>query len=294
MQLQAGWGKIGIGVSLVLVLAGCTKPPSEEGVSDAEAAADYALNAVEVDASAVDENPCLSPWVIQGIKNNITERAGELLAANRGHDDAYQELINSASMEFSYISKPSEGADGAISCSAQANVTYLGNTNTSENIVSDVAGRINAGQYPSSFMGMGISAYDMGEFRSMSGNTFSTEVSYEISSSYSESGEESESYYAQMGTPAAMLATLVAFDKYMQDNAASAAAEKQRIAQLNEAKEAESAQRLAEQQRKLDAVFAKAKSSQQPAAEEVDLSAYEDSPDYPVDDDVVVVEEPAY
>lgn len=213
----------------VLSLTACDNQ-SNSDVDDATSEYD----AVADDPSETTGNPCLSPWVIQGMKENINEHALELLVNQHGFDDSYQPLLDSSDITFSFISEPSETVSGVVTCSAQADVTYTGDAGTSETIVSDAARRIKTGSYATSFMGLGITSYNIDEFRKMLGNSFQSDVSYEIGSSYSENGEKRESYSAQLGAPATMLASVVAFDKYIQENIAAEARLKKKWAEQSE------------------------------------------------------------
>lgn len=291
MQLQAGWGKIGIGGSMVaaLLLAGCDTASQEDEGADAEAVAEYALDNTSPNASVVADNPCLSPWVIQGMKDNIMERAGELITNRQGFDERYQALLDSATIEFGFISSPNESVDDTVRCSAQADVTYFGNAGTSDAIVTKAARIIHNRNSLYSFMNMGITAYNIDEFRKMSGNTFSVNVDYEIGSTYSENGEENKSYNAQIGSAATMLASIAAFDQYTQDQAEEKAQAPAKLKAMKERIAIEDARVRAENASTLSMLDVELDDSDVSSAIDVSTPTQDD-----VEDDMIVIEDPAY
>ena len=282
----------------LLSLAGCGVKTDD----NAENTDDYTLNTNEPNASVVAENPCVSPWVVQGIKNLITQRAGELVASSYGYDDLRQELIDGANIEFSYISAPTAREDGGVSCSTQLNITYYGNHNTREGIVGNVATAINAWGYTTSFMGLGLTPYDMGDFGRMSGNSFSTKMDYYISSTYSENGDKQQSYHAKIKASATMLASIVAFDKYIQDNTIRAEKSAERVERLNRPIDNSDNQGFDVSVNRASNPHAKTNRNIQSDNNEigdeidtstaVDVSSYDDNSES-LADDVIVIEEPA-
>lgn len=259
----------------VLSLTAC----DNQSNSDVDAGtSEQDVDVVANDPSETTGNPCLSPWVIQGMKENINERALELLVNQHGFDDSYQPLLDSSDITFSFISEPSETTEGIVMCSAQADVTYTGDASTSETIVSDAARRIRTGSYATSFMGLGITSYNINEFRKMLGNSFQSDVSYEIGSSYSEDGEKRESYNAYLDAPATMLASVVAFDKYIQENIAAEARLKKKWTEQSE--------QLAEHQATLEA-----ERQDRDIEDAMAADAYYESDTESYDDEEVVVED---
>ena len=243
MRLRAGLVKIGIGVSLALSLASCDSATNTNDDFDEYSPTDdlsegYIPETVITEDAA--DNPCLASWVIQGMKSNIRESSLELLNNQRTVNDGYQILIDSAEIEFSFITNPNV-VDRVIKCSAQADVTYIGNEGTSDAIVTEAARLIHNERSRYSFMNMGITAYNIDEFKSMGDDGFSVNVDYEISSTYSESGEESASYNAQIGSAATMLASIVAFDQYTQNLAEQKAQAPARLQAMRERIAAEDA-----------------------------------------------------
>lgn len=284
MQLSVSLRKISVIASVIGVLSitACDSQPNNDEGEDAMASSIYDSDAMADDPSEITGNPCLNPWVIQGMKENIIENAFELLSNQRGFDDRYQALLDSSKIEFDFISSPDVSTGDIVRCSAQANVTYIGNEGTPDAIVSKAARLINNGSPLHSFMNMGITAYNIDEFRKMNGNAFSVDVNYEISSTYSESGEESETYNAQIGSAATMLASIVAFDQYTQDQEEYRAQAPARLKAMRERIAIEDAQVRAENLRAESEISNNI---------EDDLDAENIAYD---EDDAVIVEEPAY
>lgn len=288
MQLSVSLRKMSVIASVIGVLSitACDSQPNNDEGEDAMASSIYDSDVIADDPSEITGNPCLNPWVIQGMKENIIENAFELLSNQRGFDDRYQALLDSSKIEFDFISNPDVSTGDIVKCSAQANVTYVGNDGTPDAIVSKAARLINNGSPLHSFMNMGITAYNIDEFRRMNGNAFSVNVDYEISSTYSESGEESETYNAQIGSAATMLASIVAFDQYTQDQEEYRAQAPARLKAMRERIAIEDAQVRAENLRAESEI-----SNNIESAQSDDLDAENIAYD---EDDAVIVEEPAY
>lgn len=290
MRLQVISNKLGV-VSVffgALLLTACENKPNPDEQADVVASSAYDSDATVDDPSEMTGNPCLNPWVIQGMKENIIANALESLNNQRGPDERYQALLDSSTIEFDFITNPEESAGNVVRCSAQANITYIGNDGTPDAIVSKAAMLIHNGSSLNSFMNMGITSYNVDEFRKMNGNAFSVNVDYEISSTYSENGEENESYNAQIGSAATMLASIVAFDQYIQDQEEERAQAPARLKAMKERIAIDAAQTTAENLRVQNEVSSKLESAQnEEATLETDNIAY----DY---DDEVVVDEPAY
>ena len=290
MRLPVIFSKVGV-VSIffgALLLTACENKPNPDEQVDVVAYSAYDSDATVDDPSERTGNPCLNPWVIQGMKENIIANALELLNNQRGSDEKYQALLDSSTIEFDFITKPEESADNVVRCSAQANITYIGNDGTPDAIVSKASMFIHNGNSLNSFMNMGITSYNVEEFKKMNGNSFSVNVDYEISSTYSENGEENESYNAQIGSAATMLASIVAFDQYTQDQEVYIAQAPARLKAMKERIAIDAAQTTAENLRVQNEVSSKLESAQdEEAALETENIAYDS-------DDTVVVEEPAY
>ena len=288
MQLSVSLRKISVIASVIGVLSitACDGQPNNDEGEDAMASSIYDSDVMADDPSEITGNPCLNPWVIQGMKENIIENAFELLSNQRGFDDRYQALLDSSKIEFDFISNPDVSTGGIVKCSAQANVTYVGNDGTPDAIVSKAARLINNGSPLHSFMNMGITAYNIDEFRRMNGNAFSVNVDYEISSTYSESGEESETYNAQIGLATTMLASIVAFDQYIQDQEEYKAQAPARLKAMRERIAIEDAQVREENLRAESEISNNIESAQSDDLDTENI-AYDD-------DDAVIVEEPAY
>ena len=288
MQLSVSLRKISVIASVIGVLSitACDSQPNNDEGEDAMASSIYDSDVMADDPSEITGNPCLNPWVIQGMKENIIENAFELLSNQRGFDDRYQALLDSSKIEFDFISSPDVSTGDIVKCSAQANVTYVGNDGTPDAIVSKAARLINNGSSLHSFMNMGITAYNIDEFRKMSGNTFSVNVNYEISSTYSESGEESETYNAQIGLATTMLASIVAFDQYIQDQEEYKAQAPARLKAMRERIAIEDAQVREENLRAENEVLNNIESAQSDDLDAENI-AYDE-------DEAVIVDEPAY
>lgn len=213
MQLQAlAIVKIGVTAGMALSLAACDASVSADdndvGMDGAAKADSYV---------APPSNPCVAGWVIDGIKGHIIDDAQDTIEANKGWDDLNQRLLASASITFNYISEPTYYPNDSVSCSAQANITYSGNDQTNPDALATLAEKIEQASFTGYMLGTGISAYNIDNYYDIHGNNFAVDVSYDVGSTYSESGEKSESYQANVDAPAAMLALVVMIDRVAQD-----------------------------------------------------------------------------
>lgn len=178
-------------------------------------------------------NPCLESWAIDRMKEHIKERAEELITTKYGEGTIDSSLLYGAEISFDYISQPTTLENGDLSCSAKVTVSYLGNENSSNELAINYAKLVNANigydsnPFANAFSGysikeelssMGISEFNINDFSDIAGNTFSTQMEYELRKTYSENGEEQQSYQAGIGRPAAMLATIALLDKFIQNN----------------------------------------------------------------------------
>lgn len=178
-------------------------------------------------------NPCLESWAIDRMKEHIKERAEELINTKYGEGTIDSSLLYGAEISFDYISQPTTLENGDLSCSAKVTVSYLGNDSSSNELAINYAKLVNtnirydSNPFANAFSGysikeelssMGISEFNINEFSDIAGNTFSTQMEYELRKTYSENGEEQQSYQAGIGQPAAMLATIALLDKFIQKN----------------------------------------------------------------------------
>lgn len=224
MLLQNLFVKIGITVSLFGVLS-LTSCDSSTNISDEIAAEE---NLVEKTG-----NPCLDSWAIDTMKEHIKERAEELINTKYGAGAIDASLLYGSEVSFDYISQPTTLENGDMSCSAKVTVSYLGNKSSSNELAVNYAKLVNtnieynSNPFANAYSGygirqeltsMGISEFNINEFSDIVGNTFSTQMDYELRKTYSENGEEQQSYQASIGKPAAMLATIALLDKIIQKN----------------------------------------------------------------------------
>lgn len=178
-------------------------------------------------------NPCLESWAIDRMKEHIKERAEELITTKYGEGVIDSSLIYESEISFDYISQPTTLENGDLSCSTKVTVSYVGNENSSNELAINYAKLVNANigydsnPFANAFSGysikeelssMGISEFNINDFSDIAGNTFSTQMEYELRKTYSENGEEQQSYQAGIGRPAAMLATIALLDKFIQNN----------------------------------------------------------------------------
>ena len=178
-------------------------------------------------------NPCLEPWAIDRMKEHIKERAEEVITNKYGAGVIDTSLLYDSEISFDYISQPTTLENGDLSCSAEVNVSYLGNANSADDLAVMYSKLVNSNigynsnPFANVYSGydikrelasMGISEFNINEFNDISGNTFSTKMDYQLKKTYSETGEEQQSYEAGIGKPAAMLATIALLDKFIQRN----------------------------------------------------------------------------
>src|SRR5699024_4768307 len=110
--------------------------------------------------------------------------------------------LYSTDIGFSYITQPIELENGDWGCSAEVDITYIGNDKSDSNLSFGIAKTMNAN--PLFFSSMGISPYNTGQFRNMKGNSFSVPIEYEIKTTYSETGEGQKSWNASLDSASAM------------------------------------------------------------------------------------------
>lgn len=178
-------------------------------------------------------NPCLESWAIDRMKEHIKERAEELINTKYGTEAIDTSLIYGSEISFDYISQPTTLENGDMSCSAKVTISYLGDDNSSDELAVNYAKLVNtnikynSNPFANAYSGydirqeltsIGISEFNINEFSDIMGNTFATQMEYELRKTYSENGEEQQSYQAGIGKPAAMLATIALLDKFIQKN----------------------------------------------------------------------------
>lgn len=200
----------------LLLLTACSS--NIESSNDEEAVAEETV--VEDPAISAD-NPCLAQWAIQSMKDKIVESALENIETNYSSDTMDTSSLYDANIGFSYITKATELENGGWGCSAQVDITYIGNDKSDSGLSVQVAKMMNANYL--TFSNMGISPYNINQFREIKGNSFSVPIEYEIKTTYSESGEEQQSYEASIGNASAMLAVIAVVDDRSQRSKASSA-----------------------------------------------------------------------
>ena len=178
-------------------------------------------------------NPCLEAWAINRMKEHIKERAEELITAKYSAGTINSSLLYGTDISFDYISQPTTLENGDLSCSAKVIVSYIGNDKSSKDLAITYANIVNANiDYNSNpfanaasgyiikqeLASIGINEFNINEFSDISGNKFATEMEYELRTTYSENGDEQQSYQAAIGKPAAMLATIALLDTFIQKN----------------------------------------------------------------------------
>lgn len=178
-------------------------------------------------------NPCLEAWAINRMKEHIKERAEELITAKYSVGTINSSLLYGTDISFDYISQPTTLENGDLSCSAKVIISYIGNDKSSKDLAITYANIVNANMdYNSNpfanaasgyiikqeLASIGINEFNINEFTDISGNNFATEMEYELRTTYSESGDEQQSYQAAIGKPAAMLATIALLDTFIQKN----------------------------------------------------------------------------
>ena len=178
-------------------------------------------------------NPCLEAWAINRMKEHIKERAEELITAKYSAGTINSSLLYGTDISFDYISQPTTLENGYLSCSAKVIISYIGNDKSSKDLAITYANIVNANiDYNSNpfanavsgyaikqeLASIGINEFNINEFSDISGNKFATEMEYELRTTYSENGDEQQSYQAAIGKPAAMLATIALLDTFIQKN----------------------------------------------------------------------------
>lgn len=178
-------------------------------------------------------NPCLESWAINRMKEHIKERAEELITTKYGEGAIDSSLLYESEVSFDYISQPTTLDNGDLSCSTKVTVSYFGNEHSSNELAIDYAKLVNtdigynSNPFANAYSGysikqeltsIGINEFNINQFNDITGNTFSTQMEYELRKTYSENGEEQQSYQAGIGQPAAMLATIALLDNFIQKN----------------------------------------------------------------------------
>lgn len=225
----------------LLFLTACNSSNNTSNVEDSATE-----EAVVKDPAISAGNPCLTQWAIQGMKDKIIEKALENIETNYSSDTIDTSILYDTNIGFSYITQATELENGGWSCSAQADVTYLGNNNSDSGLSVQVAKMMNANYL--TFSNMGISPYNINEFREIKGNSFSIPIEYEIKTTYSESGDEQQSYEASLGNASAMLAVIAVVDDRSQRSRASSARYAEQELARNEAEAAAAAAQDYEEQ----------------------------------------------
>lgn len=181
----------------------------------------------------VTGNPCLESWAIDRMKGHIKERAEELINAKYSAGVINSSLLYRADISFDYISQPTTLENGDLSCSAKVIISYVGNDHSTKDLAITYANLVNANieynsnPFANTFSGyslkqeltsLGINEFNINEFSDISGNSFATQMEYELRTTHSEDGEEQQSYQAEIGKPAAMLASITLLDNLIQKN----------------------------------------------------------------------------
>lgn len=198
--------KTGIAVSVfgMLLLTGC----DNQSNSDVDAAtSEYDADAVADDPSETTGNPCLNPLVIQAMKEKIIGGAINNVENNYTSDTIDSSVIYNTDINFNYITQPTSTSDGGWSCGAQVNVTYTADSDLDNDVAVKVV-QIMKSNYSHMLPDMGINSYNISDFQDISGNSFSSRIDYEISTTYSESGEEQQSWQASIVDVSNMLALI--------------------------------------------------------------------------------------
>lgn len=206
MRSPLGLIKTGITVSVfgMLLLTGC----DNQSNSDADAAnSGQDPETIVDDPSEATGNPCLNPLVIQGMKDRIISGAINNVENNYTSDTIDSSVIYNTDINFDYITQPTSTSDGGWSCEAQVNLTYTAKDNLDDDVVVKVV-QIMKSNYSHMLPDMGINSYNINNFQNISGNSFSSPIDYEISTTYSESGEEQQSWQASIVDVSNMLALI--------------------------------------------------------------------------------------
>lgn len=206
MRSPLGLVKTSITVSVfgMLLLTGC----DNQSNNDVDAAtSEYDADAVADDPSETTGNPCLNPQVIQAMKEKIIGGAINNVENNYTSDTINSSVIYNTDINFNYITQPTSTSDGGWSCGAQVNVTYTADSDLDNDVAVKVV-QIMKSNYSHMLPDMGINPYNISDFQDISGNSFSSRIDYEISTTYSESGEEQQSWQASIVDVSNMLALI--------------------------------------------------------------------------------------
>jgi|GEM_PF-6646336 len=242
MQLPAVWGKIG-GVSLALLLSACAQKNIDDEVEPV--ADDAAGLPFSADEKAKSDNPCLQSWVLDGIRDNFKSRAFELLSNKRGAQPEFVSLIDNIAIEFDYISAPNYQVDDSVDCTAQTTISYYGDNETDPKIVTKTANSIENHRYNGSYLGLGLNPYNVTEM-SVQDNTISTQIRYKIASSFTENGDQQQSYRYWDNGLTKMLATVAGADVFQRQLFERNATKKQEAMAAQEQRDIETKKHIAE------------------------------------------------
>lgn len=174
---------------------------------------------VASDPEVIAENPCVKPWVIQGIKDNIIEKARDGTIKAYGFDPANDELVGRSDITIDNISAASARDDGRVNCKAQVNITYHGNAQTETDLSAQLVQLLNNDYFSELLASFGIDTSAIASLSNLRGNSFSAFIDYDVGTAYNEAGTAEENYYVYgIAAPAAMLSAMVEFDKQLQDD----------------------------------------------------------------------------
>lgn len=163
------------------------------------------------------ENPCLKPWVIQGIKNNIIEQAQDKTVTAFGADSINEELLSRVEISIDNITPAAARDDNRAGCKAQVTINYLGNEQTDPDLTTQLVQLLNSEYFSELFESFGIDSALIANLSNLRGNSFSALIDYDVGKAYNEAGEEEENYFVyRIAAPAAMLAAMAEFDKQTQ------------------------------------------------------------------------------
>lgn len=199
---------LGLGVSTAALLTACGHSASKDDNQPAENAATIT-------------NPCIAPWVVQGIKDNVIKRSRDTSINVQGDDPISQALLRRVKIGVDYISEPSRREDGRVDCSAYLDIRYLGDEGSAPDIASQIFRILNSGIYSDTLALFGIDAEVISRFSELRGNRFLAPIYYDIGTSYDESGNQNQSYnVGDIGSAAAMIAAMIEIDKENQADVA--------------------------------------------------------------------------
>ena len=140
-----------------------------------------------------------------------------IIDTNYSSDTIDSSVIYNTDINFSYITQPTSIDNGGWSCQAQANVTYITDDNLNDDLMVKVT-QVMKSNYSRALPDMGINSYNIDNFQDVSGNSFSIPIEYRISTTYSESGEEQQSWQASIVDASNMLAVIAAVEDRIQRN----------------------------------------------------------------------------